>query len=330
MPETIYIEAAVADHPRTIEVLKRYPRARHIPCERYTEVFNPKAQNFRLQKRHPALILAEKQDGHVLPAPPGYAIGEGKNFYFSHMLNCLYDCRYCFLQGMYRSAHYVLFVNYTDFRQAMQRELQAADGGAVWFFSGYDCDSLAMEPVTGFVADFLPFFEQHPQARLELRSKSTQIRALQAREPLLNVITAFSFTPDEIARAVEHKAPRIEKRIRALAKLQQQGWPVGLRLDPLLYQDDYQSQYRRLYQQLFEQIDPQRLHSVSLGGFRLPKGFYKTMKSLYPDEPLFAGPLDDLNGMVGYRPDLEQELRDFCTEELLRYIPESSFFPCNY
>jgi spore photoproduct lyase len=67
------------------------------------------------RKQAPALILAKKHGKKVLPAPEGYGFEQGSGFYFSHMLNCLYDCRYCFLQGMYRSAHYILFTNYEDF-----------------------------------------------------------------------------------------------------------------------------------------------------------------------------------------------------------------------
>ena len=98
MIDTIYLEEAVRTHPRTDEILDLFPRARLISCERYGEVFNPRSQNFRIQKRRPALILAEKFKGHVLPAPEGFGIGDKQNFYFSHMLNCLYDCRYCFLR----------------------------------------------------------------------------------------------------------------------------------------------------------------------------------------------------------------------------------------
>ena len=112
---TIYIEEQMADHPRTREICARFPRATRVQCQRYGEVFNPKAQDFRLQKRKPALILARKHDRRVLETPAGYGIGGTDNYYFSHMLNCLYDCRYCFLQGMYRSAHHVLYVNYEDF-----------------------------------------------------------------------------------------------------------------------------------------------------------------------------------------------------------------------
>ena len=119
MIHTLYIEEAVQDHPRTAEICAKFPQATQIPCRRYTEVFNRKGQNFRLQKRGPALILGHKFDTHVLEAPPGYGIGGQRNYYFSHMLNCIYDCRYCFLQGMYSSANYLLFVNYEDFHQAI-------------------------------------------------------------------------------------------------------------------------------------------------------------------------------------------------------------------
>ena len=330
MPETIYIERSVSDHPRVARVLARFPKARRISCERYTEVFNPKAQNFRLQKRHPALILARKPEGHLLPSPDGYAIGDGRNFYFSHMLNCLYDCRYCFLQGMYRSAHYVLFVNFEDFQGAIDRQLNACDAQKTWFFSGYDCDSLAMESITGFVRDFLPFFAVRPTAWLELRTKSTQVSALLARDPIPNCVVAFSFTPDETARALEHKAPSVDKRLAAMAKLQERGWRLGLRFDPLIYQDGFEDQYRRLYDSIFQALDPQQLHSVSLGSFRLPRGFFRSMRRLYPDEALFAGPLQVDKGMVSYRSDLESALRGFCSSELLRYIPKSVYFPCTY
>ena len=75
------------------------------------------------------------------------------------MLNCVYDCRYCFLQGMYSSANYVLFVNYEDFEGAIAEEIGENNGGGV-YYSGYDCDSLALEPVSNFCSHFLPVFRQ--------------------------------------------------------------------------------------------------------------------------------------------------------------------------
>ena len=87
MIQTIYIERQVTDHPRTREILARFPAAQQIGCDRYTEIFNPKNQNFRLQKQQPALIIAHKFGKRVLNAPEGYGVGGQHNYYFSHMLN---------------------------------------------------------------------------------------------------------------------------------------------------------------------------------------------------------------------------------------------------
>ena len=328
MIETIYIEENIVQHPRVIEIMTRFPQARKIICGRYGEVFNPKAQNFRLQKQKPALILAEKYKNFTMPVPSGYGIGASRNFYFSHMLNCLYDCRYCFLQGMYQSANYVLFINYEDFQDEIKQRCAETPTEPVHFFSGYDCDSLALEPVTGFAEQFLPIFEAIPNAWLELRTKSTQVRSLLSREAFPRCIVAFSLNPDEIATKVEAKAPSLERRLDALLKLQTHGWQIGLRFDPMIYQLGYQQQYQHLFEQVFSVIKLESLHSVSLGAFRLPEKYFKKVHKLFPDEKLFVSPLENNQGMISYKEALEQEMTNFCTEQLLRYIPKELFFPC--
>ncbi|MCK5478220.1 MAG: DNA photolyase, partial [Methylococcales bacterium] len=276
----------------------------------------------------PALILAEKYKNFALSAPPGYGIGAEKNYYFSHMLNCLYDCRYCFLQGMYQSANYVLFVNYEDYQQQIKQICENDPNEAIHFFSGYDCDSLALEPVTGFAESFLPFFADIPNAWLELRTKSTQIRSLLNKQPFPRCIVAFSLSPDEIASKVEDKAPSLIRRLDAMCKIQEQGWQLGLRFDPLIYQTGYQQQYKNLFEQVFSRIKLESLHSVSLGVFRLPEKYFKKIHKLYPEEKLFASPLETTQKMTSYKSELEQEMMQYCTDQLLAYIPKSKFFPC--
>lgn len=324
----IYIEKEVAEHPRVKAICRCFPRATLIPCARYGEVFNRKAQNFRLQKRNPALILARKFGRFVLETPAGYGIGGRHNFYFSHMLNCIYDCRYCFLQGMYESAHYVVFINYEEFQSAIEEAILGCAQEECYFFSGYDCDSLALESVTHFAESFLPLFARHPTAWLELRTKSTQIRVLMDTPPIQNCIVAYSLTPPEIGEALEHKTPPLEKRLEALVQLAQRGWKLGLRFDPLIHHPEYAEQYRMLFANIFRKIGVQSLHSVSLGPFRLPKRTYENIYRLYPDEKLFALPLKERHGIVSYDRELEEEMIESCTRELLRYIPASIFFPC--
>jgi spore photoproduct lyase len=336
MIDVIYIESTVTDHPRTLEIQGRFPEATRIYCERYTEIFNRKAQNFRLQKKRPALILAGKFRQRLLPVPGGYGFGASPAYYFSHMLNCLYDCRYCFLQGMFRSAHYVLFVNYEDFAADIESTLHSHGTGAVQFFSGYDCDSLALEPVTRFTEFFLPLLAQHPRALLELRTKSTQIRSLLAHGPVPNCVVAFSFTPQPVAAALEHKTPSIERRIEAMVRLQQQGWQIGLRFDPVIHEQNYKDNYTRLFHDIFTAIDPDALHSVTLGSFRLPADYFSNMLKLYPDEPLLASTLEKIegptacrNGMTTCYSDIESEMLDYCNNLLSAFVPRGKIHYCH-
>ena len=330
MFSAIYIESEVRDHPRSREILARYHDLPHIECERYGEIFNRKSQNFRLQKEYPALILARKHGRKVLPAPGGYGFDATGSHYFSHMLNCVYDCRYCFLQGMYRSAHCVLFVNYEDFTEAIEQTIESGPDGQV-FYSGYDCDSLALEPVSGFARYFLPLFARHPGATLELRTKSTQIASLLQMPALPNCIIAMSFTTAAAAKRWEQGVPAIGKRLAALARLQQAGWPIALRFEPLLPgslpEGDTQA-YAELFKQIFSALDAKQLHSVSTGDFRMPTDYFRNTLKLYPDEPLFARETRTQNGLVTLLdPNQQEHLKDL-ESILFPYINRDNYYRC--
>lgn len=326
--ECIYVENEISQHPRTLRICARYPKARIIPINRYSDVFNSRAQDFKAQKRNPSLILARKNGKFIHPTPPGYHVGGKHNYYFSHMLNCVYDCRYCFLQGMYQSGNYVVFVNTEDFLNDISATVAQHDSPS-WYFSGYDCDSLALDPITHFVNDCLDHFENLPNAWLELRTKSTQIRPLLNRSALANVVVAYSLSPAEIVEAEEHGTPSLQKRLDALATLQSQGWKVGLRFDPLLYSDNFDVLYERFFNQVFSAIDMTQVHSVSLGVFRLPKGFHKKMVRMYPQSRLLAAPLSLRDSMMTYPEKSEVAMREFCVRQLNTVVRDDQFFPCS-
>ena len=326
--DTIYVEHEISTHPRTLRICARYPKARIISIRRFSEVFNSRSQDFKEQKKNPSLILAHKSGKFIHPTPPGYHVGGKHNYYFSHMLNCVYDCRYCFLQGMYQSGNYVVFVNTEEFLDDISRTANQHDSPS-WYFSGYDCDSLALDPITQFVNDCLDHFEKLPNAWLELRTKSTQIRPLLNRSAINNVVVAYSLSPEAIVAAEEHGTPSLQKRLDALSRLQTQGWKVGLRFDPLLYSDNFEELYGPFFKQVFAALDMSQVHSVSLGVFRLPKGFHKKLVRMYPESKLLAAPLDLRDSMMTYPEASETSMRDFCYKQLNLAVRPDQFFPCS-
>lgn len=325
---TVYIEKKIIQHPRSQRILEQLKPRQIIECDHYQEVFNSQGQNFRIQKQNPALILAEKKGKRILQTPPGFGIGGLDNYYFSHMLNCLYDCRYCFLQSFYNSAHYVLFVNYEDFMEDIHNMTQSSQS-PLYFFSGYDCDSLAMEPISRFIETFIPFFHSLKNTYLELRTKSSNVSALLKHTAYQHCIVAFSFTPDIISKTIEHKVPSVQKRLQAMKRVAEQGWPIGLRLDPLIYHPDFINLYRELLNDIFKTISPSSIHSVSLGPLRFPDKLYQKLVKLYPHDPLLASPLYRIGNVMSYRKEVEQHMKSVVNDLLNQYIHQRIVFECH-
>lgn len=325
MIETVYIEEEIQEHPRVTEFLKSSSCKRVIPIARYTEIFNRKAQNFRLQKEKPALIIAKKYGSYLQEIPAKFGIGGTANYYFSHILNCPFDCKYCFLQGMYRSAHYVWFINYEDFQNAIVEKMKE-EKREVYFFSGYDGDSLALEAKTHFAKEFLSFFEANPKAILELRTKSLFIKPLLTRNPFPNCIAAYTLSPAEIAKKIEIKAPPLAKRLQALQDLQKRGWTVGLRFDPLLFVPNFEELYAKFFSEVFQKIDPKKVHSATIGAFRLPKTFYDNMAKAGVERKLLSVITEQEDSAYSYAKEQQEKMTSFCKEQIEKHIEGVKIF----
>ena len=286
--DNVYIENEIRNSKETKIILKKLKYKNIILCDKYTEIFNPKNQNFRIQKKNPNIILAKKYRNFVLKTPPKFNIGFKNNYYFSHMLNCIYDCKYCYLQGMFNSANFLVFVNYEDFIEEIDNILKKNPEKKICFFSGYDCDSLALEKITSFLSFFLTFFEKRKNAYLEVRTKSSNVEVFKRMKPIDNVIIAYSLNPEEIIQKYEQKTPSFLKRLKSLHLLQTLGWKIGIRFDPIFVSLDNVNIYNRFLENIFLKVNPNILHSVTIGQFRMPNNFFnKILKIRADDSPEF-------------------------------------------
>ena len=80
-----------------------------------------------------------------------------------------------------------------DFSKQIESIISTHGKTQVAFFSGYDCDSLALEPITHFFSIFMKNLNLPKNALIELRTKSTQINFLLERKVIQSFLIAFSF-----------------------------------------------------------------------------------------------------------------------------------------
>jgi spore photoproduct lyase len=184
----------VWDHPRTAAVRTSFPRAQLVEIESLGELTNRKSTVWSYQKRAPKLVLASKTSQLVYPCSDVAPSFGHRHFYYAvPMQNCLYDCEYCYLQGMYNSAHLVLFVNQAEMHEAVRRK--AAELGELYLCIAYDNDLLAMESKLGLVAEWVEALRAHPEVTVEVRTKSANFAALRELAPASNVVLAWTVSP---------------------------------------------------------------------------------------------------------------------------------------
>ena len=329
MIETVYIENQIKKHPRTKEILSRFKKKLNIVyCDHYGEIFNIKSQNFRIQKKKPALILAKKEGKKLHDIPKTFSIGGKKNYYFSHMLNCIYDCEYCFLQGKHMSAHYLLFINYEDFFLEIEEKIKQNRYQESYFFSGYDCDSLAFDGITNFVDCFIPIFKKNKNAILELRTKSTQIQKILKHKPIDNCIVAFSFTPENISKLIEHKVPSVKKRIIAMKNLANKGWKIGLRFDPIIPACNFAKIYEKLFLDISKNIPNGSIHSISFGMMRFPKKMFKKIIKENSGKRINLLDLENKNGIYSYSDVKKKKFENIIYKKLRKHIKNVPIYNC--
>ena len=329
MFNTIYYEKDLEESLSLSALKNRFNKSTFIPCEHYGQIFNRKNQNFRLQKQDPSLILSKKQGTFLHSCPEGYDIGRPHNYYFSHLLNCPFDCRYCYLQGFFNSAHLVWFINHEDFFSQIHKLASSLPENSLTIFTGYDCDSLGLDGLTRFFSTYHSLFESLPSVEFELRTKSMAIMPLLKNPLLNNVIPAFSISPPKIQALLENKTASISKRIQSLQKLQNYGYRIGLRIDPMIWTPDWESLYSDLFETLQMHIDLSKLHSVTIGTMRFPKHLYKTIQQLYPDEPLFHLPLSSNEAFFSYNSSRSIEMTTYTKNFFSNFLGKEKVFICN-
>ncbi len=284
----VYVEEGAADHPETRRILAVLKDPPVIPIAHYKDVFCRTHQDFRAQKESRGLILAVKRPPFLYPGSPMCdSFGHRCFLYSSNAMNCVYDCEYCYLQGMYPSANLVLFVNTEDVFRETDRELAEHP---VYLCISYDSDLLAMEHLAGLCRRWIEFARERPDLTVEIRTKSAAFGAIADLPPARNVILAWSLSPRGIAARYEHRAPPPSARIRAMKAARDRGWPVRLCVDPVLRTKDWREQYTELIREVRAAFGAEMLPELSVGVFRVPERSLKVMRKIRPDSDLLAFP----------------------------------------
>ena len=310
----LYIEKQAIDYKRTQKIISVFKNADIIYIDHYKNIFDKKIGNLRVEK---CIIVAKLTSPAITDAPAWYGHNNDCSYFFKTSLNCVYDCDYCFLKGAFKNDMQVYFVNYDEIKQQIKDKIKdscvisgSEEGdndyelkiksdykNAIWFYSSDYSDILWMDYLSGFMKEFVPFFESLNSPLLDKRGAGGELWNIMMEvrtksgniQPILdlwfvpkNTEFAFSLNPQSLIDKYEKWTASLDHRITAINYLLKKWYKVWVRFLPLLPVSNYKEIYTEFVNEISENIDFSKISSSFASGLLYTKNDYNTMLKKYP------------------------------------------------
>jgi spore photoproduct lyase len=195
-----------------------------------------------------------------------------------HASGCPFRCAYCFLQ----TTTYFRFNKAALMGQVYGNWEQMVEEVKVWLacptprmlIVGELQDGLAFDSayaaVTGkpLTHHLIPLFAAQDRHRLIFLTKSTLIKHALKLEPTPQVVFSWSVNAEYVGRRWELGAPLPSSRFAAAARVQEAGWPIRFRLDPMIPYCDVEDNWRAGYTEAIDRINGLAPEMVTIGALR--------------------------------------------------------------
>lgn len=273
----IYIEKDALNYTQTNKIISLFPEATKIIIKNYKNIFD---KNIPLHQEK-CIVIAKITWSAIWKTPDNY--GHTPNtYFFKTSINCVFDCSYCYLKWAFKNDMQVYFVNYDEIKKDISEVIEK-DKNPMRFYSSDYSDILWSNKISGFLQEFVPFFEKFDNVMMEVRTKSTCIQdIIDLWFVPKNTEFAFSLNPQILIDKYEKWTPCLDDRIKAINKLLEQWYKVWLRFLPLLPVKNYEQIYTEFVEYIKKNIDIKKLHSSFAAGLLYTKEDYNKILKKYP------------------------------------------------
>lgn len=275
----LYIEKQAIDYNQTKKIIQKFKNSKIIYIDNYKNIFDKDLSYLKTGK---SLIVAKLNSPSITEAPAWYGHTES-SFFIKTSLNCIYDCSYCYLKWAFKNENMVVFVNYDDIKKQILDKVKTLDKTKVHRFYSWDySDILWMDMFTDFIKEFTIFFEQFENIKMEIRTKSSNIKSILDLWFIpKNTEIAFSLNPQSLIDKYEKWTSNLTSRLEAIKKLQDLWFLVWVRYLPLLPVKDYEKIYGDFIDLISNYIDVNKTHSSFASGLLYTKKDYNKILSKY-------------------------------------------------
>lgn len=315
--ENIYVEKRAASDRVTLGILKRLGCDEPVYIDHYKDIFDRKKEGRNL-------ILAHNPGKRLYEGAPVCQSFGNEHFYYSPgVMNCVYDCEYCFLKGMYPGKDMCIF---TDLEETFKELEDLERQFPVYVCASYNTDLTAIEDITGFIAAWCERVRDHENLSAEFRTKCSRTDIYSKLSVSDSAVFAFTLSPDEIALKYEKGAPGPAARLKAASAAQEAGFPVRLCIDPMIYVRNWRDIYGQLAETIAGSLDTALIKDISIGSFRISDQYLKNMRKKMPDSLIAQYPYICEDGYYQYPEKVRICMEGFMKEALKKWCGNVSIF----
>ena len=230
------------------ELLARYTGL-GIPCREIENHNNIEEMRLKSNREFPAmkraLILGVRKSHRYVPN------SKTSDFLVPYTSSgCTAMCLYCYLVCHFNKCSYLrLFVNREEMLSRLIQKASAAERDLV-FEIGSNSDLVLENTITGNLCWTIERFAESPKGRLTLPTKFHAVSSLLPLRHEGKTTLRMSVNPQPLISRIELGTSDLQKRIEAVGRMCEAGYPCGLLIAPVMLVEGWKALYTELLEQL--------------------------------------------------------------------------------
>lgn len=238
---------------------------------------------------------------------------------------CTAMCLYCYLVCNYNKCAYLrLFVNREQMLDRLIKNSKKSET-PLTFEIGSNSDLVLENTITNNLLYTIPRFAEEGVGNLTFPTKFHMVDSLLDLPHKGKVIFRMSVNPQRLISRIELGTSSLEKRIEAVNRMCEAGYPCGLLIAPVMLVDGWKSMYTELLEQLRDGLTEKAQKQMFLEIIMMTYSYvHRAINSeafpnaidLY-DKQLMTG---RGRGRYCYRPEARAEAEEFLRSEIKRIL----------
>lgn len=168
---------------------------------------------------------------------------------------CMGMCEYCYLNTRLGNSNYLkIYVNTDEILQKAKEYIEKRKPEITIFEGAATSDPIPVEGYTGNLAKAISFFGKEELGRFRFVTKYNEVDSLLNLEHNGHTEIRFSLNTDYVIEQYEHRTASSNKRIEALGKVLNAGYPTGVLIAPVFLYDNWKEDYRKLLYRLKSEL----------------------------------------------------------------------------